>query len=72
MTFGLPGRELAGAVLPHEFPDYQRLVRLPAPSQRVTVSAADPRASILEFLQSTYAAGADLARWDRASLERTS
>ncbi len=32
--------------------------------------AASPRDAILEFLQTTYAAGADLAGWDRAALER--
>ena len=32
--------------------------------------AASPRAEILEFAQSTYEAGANLAGWDRASLER--
>ena len=32
--------------------------------------AADPDAALLEFLQSTYDAAADLARWDRAALER--
>jgi hypothetical protein len=32
--------------------------------------AADPRAVLLDFLQSTYKAGADLGRWDRAALER--
>ncbi|HEX6606450.1 MAG TPA: DUF5996 family protein [Chloroflexia bacterium] len=32
--------------------------------------AADPRAMLLDFLQSTYEAGADLGRWDRAALER--
>jgi hypothetical protein len=32
-------------------------------------SAADPDAVLLEFLQSTYEAAANLARWDRASLE---
>jgi hypothetical protein len=31
----------------------------------------DTRARILEFFQSTYEAGADLARWDRAELERS-
>lgn len=41
VSFGMPGKEIAGVPLPHEFPDYQRLVRLPAPSQRVTVSAAE-------------------------------
>ncbi len=30
-----------------------------------------PEATLLEFLQSTYAAAADLARWDRADLERS-
>ena len=34
-------------------------------------TAADPRATLLEFLQSTYEAGADLAKWDRTSLEVT-
>lgn len=32
--------------------------------------AESPRAALLEFLESTYAAGARLANWDRASLER--
>jgi hypothetical protein len=30
-----------------------------------------PRSALLEFLQSTYDAGANLAKWDRAELERT-
>jgi hypothetical protein len=33
-------------------------------------TAADPDAVLLDFLRSTYAAGADLAHWDRAALER--
>jgi hypothetical protein len=33
-------------------------------------SASSPRECLLEFLQSTYEAGANLARWDRAALER--
>ena len=33
--------------------------------------AADPDAMLLDFIQSTYAAAADLGRWDRAALERT-
>jgi hypothetical protein len=33
--------------------------------------AASPDETLMEFLQSTYEAGANLARWDRASLERT-
>jgi hypothetical protein len=32
--------------------------------------AASPRVAILEFAQSTYEEGAELARWDRAGLER--
>jgi hypothetical protein len=34
--------------------------------------AASPDEALLEFMQSTYEAGAKLANWDRASLERTS
>ena len=34
-------------------------------------SAADPRALVLEFLESTYEAAATLGRWDRENLERT-
>jgi hypothetical protein len=33
-------------------------------------SAADPDAMLLDFLQSTYEAAADLAKWDRTALER--
>ncbi|MGO8797015.1 MAG: DUF5996 family protein [Candidatus Sulfotelmatobacter sp.] len=33
-------------------------------------TAASPREALLEFLRSTYAAGADLAKWDRKELER--
>ena len=46
--------ELGEFVLPYE------LVR----------TAADPEAALMEFLQSTYAAAADSAGWDRAALER--
>jgi len=31
--------------------------------------AASPEESLYEFLESTYAAGANLAGWDRAALE---
>lgn len=34
-------------------------------------TAADPRAKLLEFLQSAYERGADAAGWDRAALERS-
>jgi Family of unknown function (DUF5996) len=33
--------------------------------------AASPRGALLEFLQSTYEAAADLGKWDRAALERS-
>jgi hypothetical protein len=33
-------------------------------------TAASPDGALLEFLQSTYEAAADLARWDRPALER--
>lgn len=33
-------------------------------------NAPDPEAALMDFLQSTYEAGADLAQWDRATLER--
>jgi Family of unknown function (DUF5996) len=32
--------------------------------------AASPEATLLDFLQSTYEAGANLGKWDRAALER--
>jgi len=34
-------------------------------------SAELPDAALLEFLQSTYAAAADLGRWNRPALERS-
>jgi hypothetical protein len=33
-------------------------------------TAADPDAALMEFLETSYAAGATLAAWDRAALER--
>ena len=36
----------------------------------VVRQAASPDDTLLEFLQTTYAAAADLAKWDRTSLER--
>jgi hypothetical protein len=33
-------------------------------------AAAEPQRMLLEFFQSTYDTAADLARWDRAALER--
>jgi hypothetical protein len=34
------------------------------------VQSVSPTGMVLDFLQSTYEAGATLAKWDRASLER--
>jgi hypothetical protein len=34
-------------------------------------TAPDPDAVLLDFLQSTYEAAADLGGWDRAALERS-
>ena len=34
-------------------------------------AAANPRAALLDFCQSTYEAAANLAHWDRAALERS-
>jgi len=33
-------------------------------------SASDPANTVLEFLQETYSAAANAARWDRANLDR--
>jgi uncharacterized protein DUF5996 len=49
-------RELADFILPYE------AVR----------SASSPDEAVLDFYQSVYDAGADLARWDRAALDRPS
>jgi hypothetical protein len=46
--------------------DYREFV-LPYDAVR---TAADPDRTLIEFLQSTYAAAADLAQWDRAALEQ--
>jgi hypothetical protein len=37
----------------------------------VVRTAADPDATLLQFLQTTYSAAADLGNWDRAALERS-
>ena len=33
-------------------------------------NAADPKAALMDFLQSTYDVGARLGKWDRAALEK--
>jgi hypothetical protein len=47
-------------------PDYREFI---LPYARVR-EAKNPDEAVLEFLQSTYNAAADLGRWDRAALER--
>jgi len=47
-------------------PDFREFI-LPYDAVR---QAADPDHVLLEFLQSTYEAAADLGKWDRAALER--
>ena len=32
--------------------------------------SVDPAGTVLDFMQETYSAAADLARWDRAALDR--
>jgi len=34
------------------------------------LAQASPEVALMEFLESAYAAAADVARWDRAALER--
>ncbi len=46
------------------------LVEFVLPYERVR-TADDPDATLLAFLQSTYEAAAETAKWDRAALERT-
>ena len=46
-------------------PDYQQFL-LPYEAVR---AAADPRGTVLGFLQTSYEAAADLGGWDRAALE---
>jgi uncharacterized protein DUF5996 len=52
----------AGAVFDHRYGE----MLLP---HDVVRASADPEAAVLEFFQTTYDAGADLAGWDRALLE---
>jgi len=49
---------------------YQQQMREWFLPYEVVRSSSDPDHALLEFLQSTYEAGANLAKWDRAALER--
>jgi hypothetical protein len=60
-------REAAVAPTPAHFDGQLGEFVLPYETVR---TATDPDATLLEFLQTTYAAAADLAEWDRGALER--
>ena len=62
------GGELA-TVKPAEAYYHQQMGEWILPYEAVR-TAADPRATLLDFLQSTYDAAADAAKWDRGALER--
>ena len=62
---GLTG--VCGAVGPAYYHPVLREFVLPYDAVR---GSSDPDATLMEFLQSTYEAAADLAGWDRAALER--
>jgi hypothetical protein len=59
----------AAAVRPAAAAYNQELGEFILPYEAVR-TAADPDATLLDFVQSTYEAGAKLANWDRAALER--
>ena len=81
-----PGPDGEGVFYSYAYPEPDGLPRPPCSTGRAPASttssassccptrrsarAADPDAVLLEFLQSTYEAAADLGPWDRAALER--
>jgi DNA-binding transcriptional MerR regulator len=68
VIFAVPGGEIAGEALPYEFPDYQRLVRLPAPSRRVTVSAAELHREVSQAPTRTMTRDRDGAQYQVSTL----
>jgi hypothetical protein len=64
-----PGGFREAPVRPVEAFYHPQLKEFLLPYQLVR-TAANPREKLLEFLQSTYDAGAKLGKWDRAALER--
>ena len=64
-----PGGFSAAAVRPAQAFYHAKLGEFLLPYDAVR-NASDPRGALLEFLQSTYEAGANLGNWDRAALER--
>jgi len=69
-TYPEPQGYRSGSVRPGDAYFDARLGEFLLPYDAVR-SAADPDAAVLEFLQSTYDVGADLAGWDRSALEPT-
>lgn len=70
-SYAYPGPEgfAEAAVQPNGAVFSQELGEFVLPYERVR-TAENPRQQVLDFLQSTYEAAADLAHWDRAALER--
>jgi DNA-binding transcriptional MerR regulator len=68
VSFAIPGNEITGAALPHQFPDYQRLVRLPAPSRQVTVSAAELHREVSQAPSRTMTRDRDGAQYQVSTL----
>lgn len=62
-----PGLASAAVSPPGFWYDGLREFLLPYEAVR---TSSDPSAAVLQFFETTYAAAADLAKWDRASLER--
>ena len=63
-----PGFAEAAVTTPGAYFD-QQIGEFILPYDAVRVAAA-PRAVLLDFLQQTYDAAADLGKWDRAAVER--
>ncbi len=69
-SYPVPAGCDAAPVKPEAAYWHQQMGEWILPYESVRISA-DPHATLLEFFQSTYEAAADLAKWDRAALERT-
>jgi hypothetical protein len=68
-AYPAPSGFASAAVLPREAFFSEALQEFILPYDAVR-NAASPDAALVQFLQSTYEAAADGARWDRAALER--
>jgi hypothetical protein len=67
-AYPAPANFAAAAVRPREAFFSQELGEFILPYDAVR-TASDPEHALLEFLQSTYEAAADLGKWDRAALD---